>query len=539
MTANIKIDIIEEELKSKKCSRCKHNLSADKFFYNDKTHKVCITCMKNKKRNYCPCGTRASFGFKNDLKATCCKKCKKEGMINLVNKNSLCPCGKSPSFGFETDKKPSCCNKCKKQGMINLSTKNKLCLCGTRASFGFVTDKKPSCCKKCSRDGMINLGELCLCGKLPSFGFETDKKPSCCKACKQQGMINLINKNKLCPCGIKSSFGFASDTKPSCCNSCKKEGMISFTNRSRFCKCGFVSAFGFETDEKPTCCSKCRLPGMINLSVNICNHALCKTTASYGYPLNQPSKCSKHKLEGMISKPRAKCSHESCCDKAIYGIKIPIYCFLHKTIKDIDLTERACFKCGKLDVLNEDGICINFCLLNDKGYELYQKQRKTKELYIVDLLINKFGKATYQDQIIFSENKSNNYRPDIVYELENRVIIIEVDEKQHNGNKYNCVDENIGQVDRMLEIQFSFSSKKVFFVRYNPDSYKVKDRVQKISQEKRENNLINWLQFLFSCELEKLPQLGVLYLYYNEFDCNSKKYFEIVIKDKVIVQKDF
>ena len=275
---------------------------------------------------------------------------------------------------------------------------------------------------------------------------------------------------------------------------------------------------------------------MLNIISKKCTHENCKTRARFGYPLQLPTKCSQHKLEDMIKNPRARCLKHKCANFAQYGLQKAIHCSFHKNSNDLDLVERKCVRCGKLDVVNDNGICINFCLLNDEGYKIYQKRKKHKEMRIVNLLTSKFGKPTYQDQVI--ESNITLARPDIVYELKDRVIAIEIDENRHNNSTYSCVDENKGQLDRMLDIHTCFEGKNVFFVRYNPDSYKIKDKTIKTEQVKREELLVKWLEFLFSKDV-KLPELGVLYLYYDEFDCNSRKYFEIMIKDKTIVQNTF
>lgn len=631
------------EEKQKKCQQCGRQLNINNFYYRDKMHVSCLACAEkcNKNSNKCKCGTRATFGFKNDLKASCCSKCKSILMVSL-NKFKKCECGKRASFGFKEDNKKIACNDCKtplmiriKEGyickcgkkaffgfigekpkscsscmeigmvsfskkcscgkkqpsfgflsdgkkiacrdckteamvmlrktcecgkvahfglvgnkpthcyicksdqMTNISTISRKCKCGVIASFGYPNDRKPTFCLSCKKHDMIDIySKHCGCGKQASFGFKEDNKQICCSSCRTDDMI-CLKKILRCKCGKAPSFGFPGDAKPSCCRDCKTELMLNIKNYTR-CKCGKIAYFGFKEDSKPSCCFSCRLDNMCNIVSRLCDFSECKMHATYGIPLSFPSRCRNHRLTNMISNPRAKCLKHKCNNNAIYGLLKPIHCSLHKNSNDLDLTERKCVKCGKIDVVNEQGVCINFCLLSTTEYELYQKRKKTKEIRIVNLLTEKFGKPTYQDQIIMSENKHNSkYRPDVVYEFKDYVIIIEVDERQHNGASYNCTDENLGQRDRMLDIYFSFPNKKVFFIRYNPDSYKVKDKVQKIAQTKREELLVKWLELLFSYDSTKFPKLGVLYLYYDEFDSTSRKYFEIIVNNKGVIHHTF
>ena len=171
----------------------------------------------------CSCKKQASFGYPNDRKATCCKKCKKDGMVNIKHKK--CPCGKHPSFGFPKDKKATCCKDCKKNGMFNIITRK--CSCGKIPNFGFPDDETPTCCSDCKKDDMIDIkSKKCSCGeKRPTFGFPDDETPTCCSDCKKDDMINIISRK--CSCGEKQpTFGFPDDEKATCCIGCKKDGMI-------------------------------------------------------------------------------------------------------------------------------------------------------------------------------------------------------------------------------------------------------------------------------------------------------------------------
>jgi hypothetical protein len=57
-------------------------------------------------------------------------------------------------------------------------------------------------------------------------------------------------------------------------------------------------------------------------------------------------------------------------------------------------------------------------------------------------------------------------RPDRVYELADRVIILEVDEHQHRDRACEC------EQTRMVNVSHSFGGPPVQWVRYNPDTYR-------------------------------------------------------------------
>jgi hypothetical protein len=73
-----------------------------------------------------------SFGFPGE-RATACKDCRKEGMVDVVN-NLCAEHGKRMNFGFSGER-ATACKDCRKEGMVDV--KNNLCFkCGTHASWG-------------------------------------------------------------------------------------------------------------------------------------------------------------------------------------------------------------------------------------------------------------------------------------------------------------------------------------------------------------------------------------------------------------------
>jgi hypothetical protein len=169
----------------------------------------------------CVCGKYPIFGFPGE-RATCCSKCKEDGMEDVVNKK--CPCGKKPHFGFPGGKAMYCAS-CKEDGMSNIVDKK--CPCGKRPIFGFPSGKA-MCCASCKEDGMENVNhKKCECGKRMTFGF-IGEKAVCCSKCQKVGMEDVVNKK--CPCGKKPHFGFDRGVAI-CCVECKEDGMEDVTHR--------------------------------------------------------------------------------------------------------------------------------------------------------------------------------------------------------------------------------------------------------------------------------------------------------------------
>jgi hypothetical protein len=258
---------------------------------------------------------------------------------------------------------------------------------------------------------------------------------------------------------------------------------------------------------------------MIDIKHKKCNYVDCKSRASHGFPCNSPNKCSIHKEQGMISNPNKKCAKRDCKENAIYGIKIPIHCETHKNTEDICLIERKCKLCDKIDVVNEEGICINFCLMEEK-YKVYKKNIKSKELRVYNILKSEFGEPDFYDKKI--ENSCFNERPDIVYDMKTHFVIVEVDENQHRkGSNYNPECE----YKRMVNIFGSLGGIPVIFIRYNPDVHKEEGKIVKLSKAKKEDVLIAWVKKARDEIPEKM--CNVVYLFYDDYDKSQTKFYKI------------
>lgn len=61
--------------------------------------------------------------------------------------------------------------------------------------------------------------------------------------------------------------------------------------------------------------------------------------------------------------------------------------------------------------------------------------------------------------------KKTSRRPDIMFDLGHKVIIIEIDENQHN--MYESICEN----KRIMELSQDVGHRPIDFIRFNPDKY--------------------------------------------------------------------
>lgn len=221
----------------------------------------------------------------------------------------------------------------------------------------------------------------------------------------------------------------------------------------------------------------------------------------------------------MISKPRARCRKRECKERAEYGIQTPIHCEQHKDDNDINLIEKKCVKCERIDILNKEGLCVNFCVPISID-NIYRKRQRLKERRVLDLLKKELGPPYIYDKIIPNECKDRT-RPDIVYIFrdENKCpslyIIVEVDENQH---KSYC---ERGEYKKMKETFTTIMGEnidaRVLYIRYNPDNYRdSQNRQMKTPQTTREETLVRWIKYLPN----NFPKekLSVLFLFYDGYE---------------------
>jgi hypothetical protein len=477
--------IIEKMSTTKKCQRCKRELILAAFFYREKDHTICHPCAETRvcRKHICEiCGRNGVFNKKEEKFGRRCKEHAEPDMIDV--KNRKCQCGKRPNFNFPGQDVGICCAGCKKSGMVDV--KNRKCKCGKQPTFNFTGQNIGICCAECKIPGMVDVNhKKCKCGKIPVYNFLGQDTAICCTNCKEPGMVNV---------------------------------------KSKKCKCGKIPSFNFPGQDIAICCANCKKPNMVDVISRKCTYPNCKTRARYGLPHNFPSHCSQHRQEGMIVNPRAKCKKHGCKELAQYGLKTPIHCYDHRNANDIDLCERICSKCGKLDIVL-NGICVNFCLKEEEMAAIYRKNQKEHENRLAGVLKANFEPPHQHDKKLEDAQVCDiKSRPDFLWDFGTHIVIVECDESQHSSN---CFE---GEQKRMINIWSVLGGIPTIFIRYNPDNYIAK-RGKKESLVKREDILVRWLKKLRS----EPPQekLQVLYLFYDGYSPETTRLHKIDIDNPI------
>lgn len=366
------------------------------------------------------CNKKATFNLEGK-KATFCAQHKSANMIDVLNKK--CECNSSqPRWNFP-GLQPQCCIRCKQEGMIEIHRKK--CFCGkVRPVFNYE-GLKAEFCNSCKSENMINvIDERCFCKQhsSPSFNYE-GLRPKYCFDCKLPNMINV--RTVRCECGnSRRCFNFEG-LKPLYCSKCKQEGMVDLLHN--LCMCGNAQpSFNFE-NLPARYCVICKKPGMVTRN-KLCFCGLSQPT--FNYEGLKATHCFQCKKENMVDVIHAKCKTHLC-----------------------DTRPQKKF----------DGYCCR-CFIYMFPELPVAKNYKTKEFAVAEFVKSQFPNFTWITDKKVQDGCSLK-RPDLLLDLGYQVIIVEVDENQHN--KYDCSCEN----KRLMQISQDLGHRPIIFIRFNPDNY--------------------------------------------------------------------
>ncbi len=512
---------------------CGKSSASDKCEFKD-CSKFPIFGFKNNKRRFCKehkllgmvdvkhklcneenCLIRASYGYDKN-KPIFCKNHSKDDMYDITNK--LCEekgCKIRAIFGL-IDDKPKYCMEHKKENMINL--KDKKCEyndCLITPLFGYEGGK-PKFCKKHKEEGMISLNKRTCnfpeCNKNPIFGYLGEKYLFCLEH-KCEDMIDIVNK-KCKECDKQPIFGYKGEI-PLYCTKHKKEKMVDLKHKiCNFQNCNSVAWYNFENEKHGIFCAKHKDDKMINLSLKYCCINNCYDKVLYGIPGKKRTHCFKHKEKGMIKYSNSKC--KECKNNAIFGKAYPIHCELHKLEEEINFIEKECISCGLVMILNEENKCI-YCSPKKQSKCYLEKQNKL--MHYLDS-VNLKGEST--DKMI-DKGICGRERPDRVYDLGDKILILECDENQHFDR--NCICEQT----RMINIGQIFGGIPIYFIRWNPDEYIPKNKSANMENIKKRYELLS--EFIKSIieNKVKLPDALVssFYMYYDDWENILENEWEI------------
>ena len=171
------------------------------------------------------------------------------------------------------------------------------------------------------------------------------------------------------------------------------------------------------------------------------------------------------------------------------------------------------------------GYCVNCCIHYCPDIEV-ARNYKTKEKSTTDHIHSKFSSVTWLTDHRIPDGCSKR-RPDTMVDLGEHVVVIEIDENQHE--EYDCSCEN----KRLMELSQDVGHRPMVFIRFNPDEFidqsntkhqscwKLgRDGILRIRDEKKWNRrldvLCNTIQYWLDNRTEKT--LEIVHLFYDGFN---------------------
>jgi hypothetical protein len=324
--------------------------------------------------------------------------------------------------------------------------------------------------RKCQEEG---------CKIMPVYNVEGEKKGIYCKSHKKDSMIDVINKNKICiepNCKTRATYNKEGEIKGLYCTIHKKDGMVNV--KSPTCKepgCKKQPVYNDEGKTTGLYCASHKKDGMVNVKDKTCKEPGCKTHPNYNDEgEKQAVYCSIHKKEGMIDVKHKTCKEPGCKKQPVYndeGKTTRLYCTTHKKDGMVNVKSPTCKTplCTTRANPKYKDYCLT-CFIHLFPDEPNTRNYKTKEKATTDYILEQLPKDKYTwitDKTI--QDGCSRKRPDLLLDLGYQVIIVEIDENQHQD--YDCSCEN----KRLMLLSQDVGHRPIVFIRFNPDEYLTKD----------------------------------------------------------------
>ena len=304
-------------------------------------------------------------------------------------------------------------------------------------------------------------------------------------------------------------FNVSGETKGRFCSQHKEVGMVDVKNkRCEYDGCTSRPVFNVSGETKGRFCSGHKEVGMVDVKNKRCEHDGCTSRPSYGYPGQPSSFCAIHKVDSTMLHSKKRCTVQNCKNWSTHGLVKPQRCETHAIIDDKNLVERACQNCNLVDIVNRDGVCES-C---DHWFRKRPRLAKQREVF-------QFLESQMPDKPCTSIDKiptglkdcGDKERPDGLWELADRNVLLEVDEDQHDTRPCHC------EQTRMMNISQALGCERTIWIRYNPDSFKSLESRKWSSAHKRLHLLKMWLEWAFTVDLTTLSTISVVYLFFDNF----------------------
>ena len=298
-------------------------------------------------------------------------------------------------------------------------------------------------CIDCPEDNKVIAG----------YGNPNDRKRVRCGTHKLSTDVDLTNKR--CECGKHKPYFGSEGGEAIHCSECKLDTDVPLKCKHCIVCNKPYPTYGFEK-RKSLYCSEHRIEGtwdVVNKMCEVCeeNGVPVPTQACFGPPGGSRTRCEQHKLDTDVNVVSPQCEFPGCTTQPSFGLEKnkPLRCCTHAKEKPEyrDVVHPMCKSCNLYIIIEPPHLC-SYCRPDTP------KRLHTKEMKVVNFLKESIPKEMIYNKVVGRETECGRYRPDILYDCGSHLIIVEVDEYQHESYAENC--ENIIPVSVKLTSKFLF-----------------------------------------------------------------------------------
>lgn len=389
-------------------------------------------------------------------------------------------------------------------------------MCWRQPNFGCAGGRGPTRCREHAGPEMTNVVKArCTweggCDVHCSFG-QPGRRAERCREHAVEGMVNVIARySRRCEgtapgggdgeescCPLQPSFGFLpggegdndndndarrQKVRPTHCSVHRKEGMRNVVVRG--CEvhgCEARPLYGRPQNERgsiPARCHAHREEGMVDVVSKLCDFeeedgSRCSKHPVYGVENGRPTRCRDHAMDGMTNVKHKRCEQAGCNTFAFFGRasgERPSACERHAIPGMVNVRAKTCVTCSAASSYNPDfeGRCFR-CFVYAFPESALVRNFRTKEGATIAFLRERFAKSLDMREDKRMLDGCSNYRPDIVFDLGDRVLVVEIDEEQHRGYDGTCENRRTMSLFQDANGR-ECGGRPLIIVRFNPDGY--------------------------------------------------------------------
>jgi len=165
------------------------------------------------------------------------------------------------------------------------------------------------------------------------------------------------------------------------------------------------------------------------------------------------------------------------------------------------------------------------CFRKNTGYTTRVEKQMVEYLKTIEEIKHYI---VLEDRILRGKLCNTKRRPDLlISSREDFHIVIECDEKQHTGNSYNC------ETGRMNEIIDELNGR-VIFIRWNPDNYKKKKKLNRNERLKLLKDLI-----IYICNKKIWQDDETIFCYYMFYNLDNEIISQTINNKFIFDKNDF